>query len=188
MKSENRHDSKGFTLIETLIVIAIGLAMLTALASLIESFYRTAAYQVASEHVSGSASATMREMESLIPSADAVLASYTFPDATYTSSSTVLVLKLPSIDSTGTVITNAYDYAAIYRIGNSAYSQIEASANSARPSGTTLLSAYVQSLTFTYNSADPSTATAVTVDLKTETSAGSNTLTDHRNEYLGLRN
>lgn len=179
---------RGFSLIETLIVTAISTCMILTLSFVIYQLNGSVAYQQAVAQSSGSASMIMREIESLTVPADAVLETHTFPSATYTSSATTLVLEIPSIDSSGNVIANTYDYAAFYTVGTNAYRLLTANAASKRASGTKQLSSTVTSLTFTYNNTDFAQASAVTTDIQTQAHVKQNTLSDHRHEQVWLRN
>lgn len=180
--------SLGFTLVETLIVVALSTAMMLAISFLMYTFNETTIYQQALVESSGSASIVMRELESLVLPADAVLQAHTFAGATYTSSSTALVLEIPSIDNAGNVITNTHDYAVLYVVGTDMFRILETNALSTRVSGTKQLSATVQALTFTYTDSDFTKVNAVTVDVQTEARAKQNILSDRRREQLRLRN
>ncbi|MBU6490899.1 prepilin-type N-terminal cleavage/methylation domain-containing protein [Patescibacteria group bacterium] len=179
---------RAFTLIETLIVIAVSTSVVLALTLLIYNFNAISAYQQMSEQSSGSAGALIGEIDSLALPADAVLQTHTFSSATYTSSSTVLVLEIPSIDSSGDVIANTYDYAAFYTVGTNAYRILEANTLSKRVSGTKQLSSTVSMLTFTYSSADFTQVNIITVDIQTQTQVKQDTLLDHLREQIRLRN
>ena len=179
---------RAFTLIEMMIVIAVGTAMLLILGVLIFNFNKTAIYQQTLSQSSGSASALMREIKSLTLPATFVLQTHTFSSATHTSSSTALVLEIPSINSSGTVIANTYDYAAFYVVGTKAYRLLEPDALSARASGTKLLSSTISALTFTYNNASFPAISAITADVQTQASTTQEILTDRRTEQIRLRN
>ncbi|MCX6786962.1 MAG: type II secretion system protein [Candidatus Kaiserbacteria bacterium] len=179
---------RAFTLIETIIVIALSVCMMIALGSLLYSFNSISGFQQASLQSSGSASIIMREVESLTFPADAVLQTHQFLNASYTSSSTALVLEIPSVNSSGNVISNTYDYAAFYIVGTNAYRLLEANALSKRSSGTKQLSSTVYTLTFAYDNVDFTKANIVTIDVQTQAYAKQNILSDHRHEQIRLRN
>lgn len=184
-----RTTSRAFTLVETLIVVAFSVSVVVALVLLVYTFNKTAAYEQALAQSSGSASAVMREIESLTFPADAVLGTHTFSSATYTSTSTSLVLEIPSIDSSGNIIANTYDYAAFYLVGTtSAYRLLEANASSKRVTGTKQLSATIRALTFTYNNADFTKISTTTVDVQTQALVKQDILSNHRREQIRLRN
>lgn len=180
--------TRAFTLVETIIVIALGVTMMIALGLLIFTFNTISSYEQASSGSSGSASAVVREIESLALPADAVLQTHAFSDSTRTSSSAVLVLEIPSVDSSGNIIASTYDYAAFYVTGTNAYRLLEASASSKRVSGTKQLSSTISALTFTYGSSDFTQVSTTTVDVQTQAKVKQDILTDHRREQIRLRN
>jgi len=179
---------RAFSLIETVIVIALSAVIMMVLGLLIYNFNKTSLYGQALTQSSGSASTIMREIESLTFPAHAVLQTHTFPSATYTSTSTSLVLEIPSVDSSGNVIANTYDYAVFYSVGTNAYRLLTANALSKRVSGTKQLSATLNALTFTYNNADFTKVGSITIDIQTQASAKQDILSDHRREQIRLRN
>jgi hypothetical protein len=180
---------RAFTLIESLIVVAISVSVMITIALLIYSFNKTSGYGQMFAQSSGSASAILREVESLAFPADAVLATHTFAGATYTSTSTSLVLEIPSINGSGNVIANIYDYAVFYVVGTTtAYRLLEAHPFSHRTSGTKQLSSTVNALTFSYNDADFTKVSTVTVDIQTQALVREDIVSDHRREQIRLRN
>lgn len=184
------HNSRrGFTLIETVIVVAFSVCVIIALVLLMYMFTKSVTYEQAIATSSGSATLVMRELELYTLPANAFVLSRTFPgNATYTSTTTSLVLELPSIDASGYVIANTYDYVAFYATGTKAYRVIDKNALSSRTTGTKVLSSNISSLTFTYNNSVISNATTTTVDVQTQTTVRQQTYTDHRREQIRLRN
>jgi len=178
----------GFTLIETLIVLAISTIMLIALCVLIYTFNTASSYEQTSIQSSSSASAVIREIQALTLPASGVLQTHTFSGTAYTSTSTSLVLEIPSIDNSGNTIANTYDYAAFYVTGTNAYRLLQANASSARISGTKKLSSYIQSLTFTYNSSDFTQTSIVTADVQTRAMVKQNIISSRQREQVRLRN
>lgn len=180
--------TRAFTLVETIVVIALSVTMMTVLGFLFFMFNNILSYEQASSQSSGSASAVIREMESLIFPANAVLQMHVFSGATYTSSSTVLVLEIPSIDSSGNIIANTYDYAAFYSVGTNTYRLLETNGSSARVSGTKQLSSTISALTFSYGNSDFTQVSTTTIDVQTQAQVKQNILSDHRREQIRLRN
>ena len=179
----------GFTLIETVIVIALSISVMTALTLLIYNFNKISVYNETFAKSSGSASAIMREIGSLIIPANAILQTHTFSNGTYISTSTSLVLEIPSIDSAGNTIANTYDYAAFYLVGTTmAYRILQPDALSARASSTKQLSTTMSSLTFTYGDTDFTKVSTTTVDVQTQALVKQEVLSDHRREQFRLRN
>ncbi len=179
---------RGFTLIESIMVAAIAASMCIALGLLTFNFTTLSNYESALSQSSGSATTLMREVEALIAPADMIVSSRTFSGTLYTSDANALILEIPSIDGTGNVIANTYDYAVIYRTGATVYRILEADPLSVRGGGTKQLSSTVSALSFAYNNTTISLASVVTVDLQTQTTVKQQTLSDHRHEQLRLRN
>lgn len=179
---------RAFTLVETVIVVALSAITLIVLGFLIYNFNKVSVYQQISAQSSSSASALMREIESLTLPADAVLQTHTFSSVTYASSPTALVLEIPSIDSFGNVVANTYDYAVFYATSTNAYRLLETNALSKRASGTKRLSSTISSLAFTYNDTSFASTSAVTVDVQTRAIVKQSVLSDRRREQIRLRN
>ncbi len=93
---------------------------------------------------------------------------HTFGGTSYASSSSTLILTLPSIDANQTMIANKSDYVVFYlSAANPAmlYMKIDADVSSSRKSTTKLLASFVEGLNFRYNVAIPTDATKVEVAL-----------------------
>lgn len=178
----------GFTLIETIIVVTLSSIMMLTLSLLIYTFNKTSTYHQTAAQSSDSASTILREAESLISPASAVLQSHPFASATYTSTPTSLVLEIPSIDSSGIVIAGVYDYAAFYVVETNAYRLLEANAASKRVSGTKQLSSTIQALTFTYSDADFTNVSTTTVDVQTRVYVQQDSASSRQREQIRLRN
>lgn len=178
----------GFTLIETVIVIALTSVLMIVIGLLIYMFGKISSYERASILSTGSASAFVRDVQTFALPANAVVATHVFASGTYSSSGNTLVLQIPSADSSGVVIANTYDYVVFYISGTNAYRKLEANAASKRVSGSKMLSTTVSSLTFSYNSVDFTQVDTVTIDLQTRAQVKQDILTDHRREQVILRN
>ena len=181
-----RHSA--FTLIETVIVIALSLCVVTALSFLLYTFNKALSYGNISTQSYTSAGALLREIESLALSANAVLQTRSFSGTTYTSTTTSLVLELPSIDNSGNVIANARDYVVFYAAGANAYRLLEKNASSARVAGTKLLSSTLDTLAFSYDDTDFAQVRTVTVDIQTRAQVKEETVTSRLYQQIRLRN
>ncbi|MFZ2500829.1 MAG: hypothetical protein WAW90_02455 [Minisyncoccia bacterium] len=182
-------NSAGFTLVETVIVVGMSACMMIAISALVLNFNKTLLYGNTSNQSFGSASALMREIESLTLPANAILQTHTFGGATYISTSTSLVLEIPSIDSSGNVIANTYDYAAFYVVGTtSAYRLLQPNALSTRASSTKLLSSTLNSMTFSFSHTDFTQVSSTTVDIQTRAQVKQDIISDHQRELIRLRN
>jgi type II secretory pathway pseudopilin PulG len=180
--------ANGFTLVETLIVLGIGILMMFALIQFFLSFNSTFSYMTKSIDVASDASRIMNEISSSIMTSKQVLSSYTFSGVNYQSSSTALVLELPSIDSSGTIIVSTYDHIAFYTTASSTYKLTAAAVTSSRKSSLIDLSDQVQSLTFTYDNGTFSSVTKVDTDVVTKRTYANRSAQTHLHEQVRLRN
>jgi prepilin-type N-terminal cleavage/methylation domain-containing protein len=179
---------RGFTLIETIITVALTALLMGALAATLFAFNTLYAYQRAYQGATATARAVTSAFEAATMPATRVLASHTFASGTYSSGSTVLVLKLPSVDAGGTTLDGHYDYAAFWETGSSAYRLVEVDATSARRAGTTTLGTNLVSLSFSYNTVDPTLATTVTLDVVASSTVKGKSAASHAAESVRLRN
>lgn len=179
---------RAFTLIETVIVIALASIMLVAISFLIGNFYRSTSQEQGVGQATRAASAAIRDMETLIGSAAAVVQNQTISGTMYSTATTTAVVAIPSIDSSGNVISNTYDYAVFYLSGSTLYRILAPNASSARKGSTKMLAANVTALTFTYDSTDYTLITTVTTDLQTQTTIRGTVITAHQKEKIYLRN
>jgi hypothetical protein len=182
-----RNDStnaRAFTLIEVVLVVGLFTVMMFVLISYNTSYL----FDRALAGTASSAATIVNETVTYTLPADQVVASHTFVSTVYSSGPNVLVLELPAVDSSGNILTNVYDYVAIYTSGGKVYRRIDASANSVRKSGTKQLSDSIQSLTFTYDNADFTLVTNVTVDAQTLANVKANVAQSHLKEKIYLRN
>lgn len=180
--------TRAFTLVETVIVVTVSAIMFTAISVLIYNLNKTSEYQQTVLQSSGSAGMLVKEVEALTLPADAVLQTHTFSGTVRTSTSTTLVLEIPSIDSSGNIVPNAHDYAAFYTTGTDAYRVLEANISSQRVSGTKKLSSTVNSLTFSYNNTDFTQVDTITVDAQMRAQVKQELVYDHRQQQVRLRN
>lgn len=179
---------KGFTLIETVVVIAISVIALAALVNLFLIFNTTYGNQQAFMAAAGSAGGAMNAFEAAIMPADHVLASHSFSGTTYSSGATVLVLSLPVVDGSGNIITGVEDYIAFYSSSAKLYRLTQAGTGSVRVSGLKELSSTLNSISYTYDNADFTKVTNVTADVVTQAQFKQKTVQGHLNEQMYLRN
>ncbi len=180
--------ARGFTLVETLIVVAVVAILGGAIASMWIGYNNFFAVEEAQVDAAGSAARVVSHVETAAMQASGVVASHTFSGTTITSTSTALVLQLPSIDSSGNIISNAYDYVAFYASSTDAYEATDPAAGSTRVAGTVALSDALQSLAFNYYAVPLTDATSTRIDISTSVSLLHGSATDHLAETVYLRN
>jgi hypothetical protein len=164
-----RKSNRGLTLVETLMVIALFTAGMAVLASMYYDFNTLYGVQQTITDTALSTGQIVNEVENLTVPADSVISSHTFSAGSYASSASTLVLEIPSVDSSGVVISGKYDYAVMYRSGTNVYRLLETDASSARGAGTKLLGSSITALSFTYDNADVTLAKTVTVSVTAQT-------------------
>ena len=121
----------------------------------------------------------------------AVMSSRTINGTVYTSSASTLVLKLPSIDSSGNIIGSTYDYVAVYRDGTETtkiFTDTQIGTGSVRANGKKLVTQYNTTFTFSYNSFDITQATRVSLFLINTQTARGTTLISKDWTSIFLRN
>ena len=180
--------NRGFTLIEVTILTSVTAVALVALVNLFLMFNSMYSYQRVFIATAGSSGAALNALQASILPADGVLVSHNFSGTTYTSATTTLVLELPTVNSSGNLVSGAKDYVAFYASSTELYRRVEANAQSVRISGLTLLSTTLSSLSFTYGNVDVTQATNIITDIQTQTQFKQQTIQSHLREQLYLRN
>lgn len=179
---------RGFTLIEAVITTGISVVALVALVNMFFIFNSIYGYQQAFIATAGSAGGTLSALEASVLPAEMVLASHSFDGTVYASATTTLVLSLPSVDGTGTIVSDAKDYVAFYASSTELFRLVAADARSTRQSGRTRLSATLDVLSFTYDNNDFANVTNVIADIQTRAQYKEQTARAHVRERLYLRN
>lgn len=141
---------KGLTLIEVLIVMGIsilvgGLLMVIMINSAALSTKQSA---ILTEGLNINDS--LSKIRATIKDANAVVASYTGGSTTYTSGSTQLVLKIPSIDSSNNIITDTFDHFVFFQDQNKLRLQTFPNQQSVRKAQDQIFSTSLNSLLFQY--------------------------------------
>ena len=180
--------TRGMTLVEVLVAMAISGILLAALANLFGSFIALYACQNAFRNTAGASGAVLHGIGAAALPADQILSIHDFAGTSYGSDAGTLVLELPSVDANGALVSEQYDYVAFYRSGTSAYRTVAASAGSARHSGTTKLGDTIVSLIFSYDDPDVTKAKIVTVDVVASTTERGRETASHLLETFQLRN
>lgn len=180
--------TKGFSLVETIIVLALVVIVLYVLVSMFLGYSKTYSYIEAGFEVSGSAATAVEDISSAVRQSSGVLSSRTFSGTNYTTNSTTLVLEVPTVNSSGSIVSSTYDYILFYRSGTDLYRVIDANGSSARTSGTKKLSNVVQSITFTYDAVTVTDATKVSIDLETAKAVKEQSYNQRVRNQVYLRN
>jgi len=178
----------GFTIVELLIVIAVTGLIGAAMVELFISYDSTVTLHRAAIETDTSATMLANELRDMTLQANAIVASHSFSGATLSTGTTSLVLSLPAISSSGSVINGAYDYIGFYASGTTAYRLVDANGSSARASGSKQLSKTLSSMTFSYPAANVTQATSTTFTIITSMTVRGKTAEVQLSESVYLRN
>lgn len=128
-------NGRGFSLVEAITVIGIMTIVLVMVTQIFAVTYDVFVKQSARTENDSGAVLAARTIGDLTRGASQVLTSRVINGTTYTTGSDVLVVKVPTIDSSNNVLAATYDYVAIYRDGTvttKIYSDTDAAASTAR--------------------------------------------------------
>lgn len=178
----------GFTIIEIVIVIGISIILLVGLLNLFYWHQRIYSQEEASVRTTASVRSALVNISEAAAQAVTIEASHNFSGTDYTTSGSTLVLKLPAINSSDSVIANTYDYFVFYLNGSSVYLIIEPGAGSIRGAVSKKLADNVQSFALTYNNGTPSAASTVTIDMQAVITTRNNNVTTQVSDTIFLRN
>jgi hypothetical protein len=178
----------GVTIVELMIAITVLILVMFALFSLYDNYNTVFGSQQALFRIAGSASASMTELQQTIMQADLIPGSHLFSSGAYNTSASTLILELPAMDATTHDPLGTWDYVVFYVDNGKLYKLTEASGSSSRASTLKQLSDTVSSLTFAYDSTDPSSASKVDINLVTSARSIHQTQTYQLQQQVYLRN
>lgn len=162
-------DQRGYTLQEVMVVIFVTGILGVLVVSIFISgnqFFQITRHDV---DIQSEMSRVLNLLQRDIRGAESV-SEYPLGSPTYVSDSDTLVVRTPSLDANGDIITATYDYFIYSLSGGGPYTltrEVLAS-GAGRSSGTATLSANVISLTFTYNETPPTQASELTGEVMLE--------------------
>lgn len=193
---------KGFTLIEVLIVM--GISSVVGVLLLVIIFNSTGLFYQQSSKLSqglGSNDA-LSKIRSTIRESSAIAVSYTAGSTTYTSSSSQLVLKVGSINATGNLISEVFDYFVFFSDPSAGSGQVVLrfksfldSQSVGRKPADQILSLNVDSILFQYydlaippQEVTPTSASKIKITLFLKQKSGANYETSVASSEANLRN
>lgn len=170
MQQKIRKKNKGVSLIEALVTIFVSAVLIIVLSQGFVIVLRLNDIQKTVSNLTTHTDRGLRRVSETIMQSKQILASAVISGITYATSSTVLALKVPSIDSSGQLINGSFD-TVVYRRNPSSNDQLQeitdGQTGSSRQDGTHIAARFVTNLLFRYNNTDPTAATIVTTFLKT---------------------
>jgi len=165
-------NNRGITLIETMIGLAISALLVVILSYCLVIVLRLNEAQKTVSALTSSTDRGIYRISSNIQQSSQILSDAVISGTTHTTSSSALVLKIPTVNSSGQIISGSYD-TVVYRRNPSDLSELQeitdAETGSARFDGTHLIARFVTNLLFRYNNSNYSLASTATVFLKTGT-------------------
>ncbi len=181
-------NKKGFTLTETLIAVALAIAFLVVIVEFFLGYSKVFRYIEANFLVSNSASTIADDVAEMVRQSDKILTSRAFSGTTYTTGTSTIVLEIPTVNGSGSIVAGTYDYMVFYRNGAKFYWISDANGSSVRQDFTKQMTDAISSITFTYDAGDVTTATKVDIDVQTTKSVKSQNLNQHVHSQAYLRN
>ncbi len=159
----NTKTSKGFTVVELLVVLPIVIVLGSFLAYLFAYQYRIFNTQSAELSIASDARLALDDVDTYVRQANRVAASY----SSYTTGPQTLVLQLQAINSSGQVISGVNDMVVFYVSGTSLIEKVFPGTGSSRIAVTRTIANNVDVATFSfgYNNATYSSATVVQTNL-----------------------
>lgn len=185
----------GLTLIEVLIAMGLALIVGTLLVSILVNsaglFYKESSKLEQGVNINDALS----KVRENIRESTSVAVSFTSGGTTYTSNSTQLVLKISSIDSSGNILANTFDYFVYFLDQKKFRFKIFPDAQSERIAQDQIFSTNVDSLSFKYldsanppNEVTPNIAKNVRITVTLKQKSGANFETNTATSEAGLRN
>lgn len=185
----------GFTMIE--ILVSMGIAVVTGALLLVIIVNSAGLYSTQSSKVQEGLNINdaLLEIRGSVKQASAIIAQYTNGQTTYTTGPDELVLEVASLNSSGNILSDTYDFYVFYLDQNYLRFRIFPDPASSRIASNKILSNLVDTLSFQYfNSAvppvevNPVDATKVRISLKLKQRTGKNFEVSVATSEANLRN
>lgn len=165
-------NNKGFTLIESLIVIAVSVIIFLIVATTFATLWRLSQTNLSAFETKSQAGIALQKISELIEGSDSVLQSRTINGTPYQTGENVLALKMPSVTDAGEIIPASFDYVAFAISSTSILvADFEKAPSSSRPQGQVILSNLASALNFRYNSSSSTDINTIEIFIETAKSA-----------------
>jgi prepilin-type N-terminal cleavage/methylation domain-containing protein len=158
----------GFTLVEILVSMVIIVICGIIVTDLFIGQNRIYKVETAELSIGSDARSALDEIDNHVRQAYRTLASY----STYTASNQVLILQLRGLGSNGQILPGVFDIVVFYLDGRDLYREVIPDVTSSRAAITKKVASSINDLDITYNDADFTLVTEVTVDLTAQEDAG----------------
>lgn len=188
--------SFGFSLVEILVALGVASVAGVILISILVSGNSLFMQQNSNVFQGLSLNHATEQINDSISQASQVANSYPEMSPTYVTSESVLVLKIPSIDSSGNIIDQKFDYIVISQDdqkSNILRKRVFPDPSSSRKNENGVLATTVSSLTFSYLDSNnitvsPPSATKISFSIMLTEKAGSDNKTSSVSGQVNLRN
>ncbi|WKZ29561.1 MAG: type II secretion system protein [Patescibacteria group bacterium] len=170
----------GFTLLELIVTMSIAGLMFMIVGGIFLAQGRYLAIEDAINETQYHAFQALDAAGLYTSSAKRVVSSMTINGQPYTTSTSTVILELPSIDSNGTVLGNTFDYVAIGKDPTDPTKfiyDIDAAVGSVRLNGKFSKASLIDKVIFRYNTVDPASATAIELYVRTAETIRGRTIT-----------
>jgi prepilin-type N-terminal cleavage/methylation domain-containing protein len=158
---------RGFTLIEIVIVIALVASAGIILVDLFIGHNRLYKTQTAELNVTSAARTALDDIDNYVRQANRTLSTY----STYNGSSTVLILRIQSVNSSQQLVAGTYDHVVYELVGSDLIRRIFADAASSRTTGVRTMASNVTGFSISYND-DFAATTEVGTNITIQENAG----------------
>ena len=185
---KNEPNNQCFSLAEAVISIAVVIFILVAFLTIYINYDKFLNRQQIQISIGDSGREVVKELQSAALQSDRIMSSQTISGIPYSTDQHTAVLRIPSVDGSGNVISGKNDYAVFYLTGKNFYRRMQADAASSRPSGLNKISDAVSSLNFVYNNSDLAQAAKIDADVQMQATAGKQTVSYHLHQEIYLRN
>lgn len=169
-----RGTSPGLTLLETIIAIGIASIVMLVLSGIFLAQGRFFAIQDAISETRIHSSRVLDTAGLFLSSADSVIANHTINGRAYVTSTNTLIVRLPSLDDSGDIVSGNYDYLALGLNPDDPTRfmyDLQSATGTARTSGKFVKAQFVDKLIFRYNTVSPTSATVIDLYVRTTKTA-----------------
>jgi hypothetical protein len=179
MSDVRRTPPRGVTLLELMVTIGIGTMIFVILGAIFLAQARFFSIQDALAETQIHAFRSIDTMGLYVISAKRVVPSATINGATYSTTNSLVVLELPSINSSGALIASIYDYVALGKESATSTNfmfDMQAGTGSTRLTGKFNKAQLVDKVIFRYNAVNSASATAIDMYVRTKKDARGQTI------------
>lgn len=161
---------RGFSMIETVVVVAVTALLATAVAEMTISLHRFTARESNLSETQRHAILGLEPIRTAALAADKIVASRTILGTAYATGATAVVFSVPTIDAAGNLVANSTDYVAFARDASDQTKLVratEGAAGSRLATRVDTIIPLVSSLNFRYATTTPASATSFEVTIET---------------------